>query len=189
MKKSLIIIIACVSILIIVSLIIFFSNRYSMQKLPDSSNSQFEVILTNNIMKIFDKNTKRGGTCEIDTDKYGYLINGSNKVTYVNINKNERAVYVAENNSLSKNLKPVEIYSIFESFLYLKNIKLPYNIVAISCDYISGGLDNHLEMVTAIRLSEFQELYSNTDLKGLNSSDAAKKLADKWIKQTGYVKK
>ena len=72
---------------------------------------------------------------------------------------------------------------------YLKNIKLPYNIVAISCDYISGGLDNHLEMVTAIRLSEFQELYSNTDLKGLNSSDAAKKLADKWIKQTGYVKK
>ena len=37
--------------------------------------------------------------------------------------------------------------------------------------------------------NEFDELYNETEVMGLTEEQAAKILADKWIKKTGFVKK
>ena len=171
-------------ILLSIFLIAFFRVRFFVDK-----RSKPDVKLTKNIMNIFKKNTKRGGTCEILTDKFGSLIDTNNKVVYEDIKEDERVIFVCESGSFSKNLETVEIYSVFESYLFLERNELPYHVIAIVCEYTNGGLDNYTENLTVIRISEFQELYKNTDLTGLNNSELAKKLAEKWIQQTGYLKK
>lgn len=182
-----------ISILIAIVLFVMYRviDMFSPHIIPSNTHnniSQYEKKLTNSIGEIFVKNTKRDVSCEFIHGKFAYEID-SNKINYENINKDERALSVYVYGSYLQNLKPVEIYSVFESFMFLRNEELSYKIVAISCVYTSGGIDNTLEIVTALRLSEFQELCKNTDINGLSNSKAAKKLAEKWIKQTGYVKK
>lgn len=91
--------------------------------------------------------------------------------------------------SFNKNLEPIQIYGIFDCFLYLREKDIPFELYGICWVYTSGGVSNSYSQKTLITKTEFDELYNTTDLINLSDEQSAKVLADKWIEQTGFIKK
>ena len=86
--------------------------------------------------------------------------------------------------------RPVEIQALFHFFLYISNAEIPFNIIGMQWIYSGGGLFGSPYNTANISYAEFEELLSRTNLSfRLTRSGKAKKLARKWIKETGYVKR
>ena len=170
MKK---IIFICVSlIVVIVSWFIYFRH------LPNKDNSTIsDAQLQSNINAIARKHTNMFAKCEID-EKYDKYIS----------NSNQRVIGIGGAQSIYINTEPDEIYGIFECWMFLKDKKLPYDVVAIYWNYNKGGLDNTNEQETTITKSEFKDLHNRVDISDLDREKAANTLADAWIAETGYIK-
>jgi len=82
--------------------------------------------------------------------------------------------------------KPIELYSIFESFLYLKDRALPYNVVAIVCISQSGKWFDANSTTVIITTKEFENLYNSIDSKNKSNSNIAKELSDVWMNNNSY---
>ncbi len=169
MKKAVII---CISfVLIIILWFIYF--RY----LPNQDNSTIsEAQLKSNINSIARKYSNMFTRCIIK-EKDEYITND-----------NQRAIDIYGAASIFINTEPSEIYGIFECWMFLKDKKLPYDVVAICWSYNSGGLDNTLTQYTTITKSEFEDIYNRVNVSGLDREQAARKIADVWMSETGYVK-
>ena len=92
-------------------------------------------------------------------------------------------------NLWSRTRSPVEVQAMFHLFLYLKDRDVPYPVVGMFWFYSSGGTFNYTYQCTSISTEQFEDLLSRTNLSlSLTRTARAKKLARKWIKETGYVK-
>jgi len=149
-----------------------------------------EIQLKSNITSIARKNTKDiFSLCKILTNQQKLKVAKSNYEFFKNMKNTERIIYLrGGDGAFTKNHQPIQIYGIFESWLFIQNKKLPYDVIAISWVYTSGGIDNNNGQITTITKPEFDELYNSNDTNGLTNEQGARILAQKWIEKTGYIK-
>ena len=147
----------------------------------ESSLSQSQ--LKNNINNIASKHTNLYARCEIwDKNRF------KNNVLTNDMTEKQRIISINGGDGLLKNYQPVQVYGIFESWLFIFNKNLPYEVISIRWGYTSGGMDNTNVQTTIVTKFEFAELYNSTDISNLSNEQAVNKLADKWMEKTLYFK-
>ena len=164
--------------------------------LPSQNDTKIsELQLKSSVNAIAKKYTNIYATCEILTSKEKLMLGGKNiesrkdRDVFDNMSKDERIIYFRGGEGLEKKTEPIQIYAIFECWLFVQEKTLPYDIIAVAWPYTSGGMDNTNDQMTIITKGEFEEIFNESSVFNLSPEQAAHILADKWIIKTGYVKK
>lgn len=185
------------SIIIMIIVVVFIGNYERMiayNALPKYSTLTEEQI-KKNVSIIGEKYTNKNVNCSISSN-LNHLISTQEVIDYGSVlippqelEGNRKIIFLeGDNSSFKKNLKPIQIYGIFDCFLYLKEKSIPFELYGICWVYTSGGISNSYSQKTLIRKTEFDELYNTTNFVGLTDEQVVKVLADKWIEQTEYIK-
>lgn len=151
--------------------------------MPIPKGSSIRWIVTNKI-----SNIARGysnifsSSIFLPKDDMDWFINANNynKKHFSNLKSNDEIIYIDFHKTTFKESEPVELYAVFESFLYLRGKELPYNIVAIGCEHMGGVWS------FAITTEDFEELYSPLKVKTDKRSEIAKELAKVWVEKNFY---
>ena len=122
----------------------------------------------------------------IDKDNMNWLIHNSNynRKHLSNLGVNDEIIYMhfhADFFNQPLNLSnPNELFAVFESFLFLKEQTLEYNIAAITCGHVTGV------WYITITKDDFERLYNSLDVKSDKRSEVAKQLAEIWAEENFY---
>ena len=185
---------------IVFLIVILIINIFVIKKLFLSANTRLKSIevfqvteeqLKNNVDSIAKRYSNKYAKSSLlkNSEAKIYLFK-SHENSELEMSDAERIVFIDGGSPwFTRDFSNREIYGIFETHMYLSNKVTPYNLKGVAWHYCSGGIDNSNYSVSLITTEEFEKLRSNTDLLGLNNEEAAKKMADIWIKQVGYVKK
>jgi len=186
------------SIIIIIIFVMFIGNYEKW--IAYNNLSRYSSLTEEQIIKsmsiIARKYTNKNVNCSISSDA-NHLIStqevidyGSVQIPPQELESNKKIIFLeGDDSSFNKNFEPIQIYGMFDCLLYLKEKNIPFELYGICWVYTSGGISNSYSQKTLITKTEFDKLYNTTDLIGLTDKQAAKILADKWIEQTGFVKK
>ncbi len=183
MKSRKMVICIIITALAILVWLVYF--RY----IPSQENVNISHIqLKSNINRIAKSYTNIFANCEIWDVNDKLRFTKDNISVIDNMNEDQRIISIGGGDDITENSSFKEIYGIFESWLFVKDKKIPYDVIAICWSYTSGGIYTTTDKTTIITKSEFELIYENTDTARLNRKQAAQALANKWIKETGYVK-
>lgn len=184
--------------LIIITLILAgnYEKWIAYYHLPkESALTESQVIKNVNI--IARKYTNKNAECNITSD-LNYLISAQelteygedNNISPRKLENGKKIIFLqGDESGFNKNLNPTQVYGMFDCLLFLRKNTIPFELYGICWVYTAGGMDNCYSQKTIITKSEFDELYNSTNITGLTEQQAAKALGDKWIEQSGYVKK
>ena len=116
--------------------------------------------------------------------KYGNIYS---QVELSEHNTKELAIYLYQ--SIAKSEEPIEIYSIFESYLILKELDKLENIDSIYCSLTDTFIieSGFWEMVRVTK-EEFYELYNNLSSSQQQSDEVAQELSSMWINDNYYYR-
>ena len=104
------------------------------------------------------------------------------------LEENQRIMYISGGDLAYGSDDPIEVYGIFNCYLFLDNQAYDIDIVAIAWHYSSGGWNNNRYQITSITPEVFQDLYNRVDIAGLTLEEAAERLGNQWIQETGFEK-
>ena len=177
-RKKIAFIVLSVCALFTVSLIII-----NIIPIPRSYNMRW--VLTHKISNIARKHSSVLSHSKfIDKDNMNWLIQDSNynRKHLSNLGENDEVIYIKFYKSVLKSPEPDELYTIFESFLFIKEQTLSYNIVAIA----SGNLGGVWHVT--ITKEDFERLYAFLDANARagKRSEIAKQLAEMWAYENFY---
>ena len=151
-----------------------------------------EMQLLSNVNAIARNHDKKMPCFEVLSSKSKLrVVREDNQDFFENMTEDQRILYTTGTRSIFRNMNPDEVCGIFEIWLFVQNKKTPYEVIAVSWIYTSGGIDNTNSQITTITKPEFEKIYvENTqDIIGLDNAHAAEILMKAWIAETGYVKK
>ena len=126
--------------------------------------------------------------CEIWDEDDKWRFEDDNIPIIDNMNENQLILYISGGDSIYEDMSFREVYGIFESWLFVKDKKMSYEVIAICWSYSIKGIFTADGRTTIITKPEFEAIYGKTDISGLTREQAAKALAHKWIEETGYTK-
>ncbi len=178
-------------ILIIVLGYIFIPKIYNLWLSPKKQLSNEEI--KTNVTKIFENTTRFVVYCNVDDYSQRKLYDAQDYYSKYIENMNTDEFVLSASNSgtlLKREFEPKEITAAFKCFLYLKGKELPKKLIGISTHFDTGGFGNTGVTSAFIPITDFEEIYSKnkSELAKLSINKAAKKVAEIWIKKTGYVK-
>ena len=104
------------------------------------------------------------------------------------VNSNSKYLLLTGGTVFKGNMRPLEVYGIFECHLFFAERNLPLEIAAIAWEYSSGGIDNSRYQRTTITTEVFSDLYARCNVDGMSRRKAARVLGDQWMMEIGYVK-
>ena len=121
----------------------------------------------------------------VNKNNMDWLIQDSNynRKYLSELGENDDVIYIAFCLDVRKPSPPVELYAIFESFLFLREQKLSYNVAAIAYGRRGGGL------LVTITWEELERLYDLLDSEKDNRSETAKELAHMWADENLYSRR
>lgn len=174
-------------IIIAISVVVLWWNIY-YRYIPSKPGAALsESQLKSNLNSIARRYTDSTAHCTV------YGINDNNRLIKDKELKitDENQKYISFNGGepWKRDTSPREVYALFEMYLYLENKKVPYDIIRLQWYYASIALSGEELQCARVTKIEFEELYGRVNVLGLNNEEAAKVLADKWIAETGFVKK
>ena len=116
--------------------------------------------------------------------KYGNLYSQAELSEH---NTKELAIYLYQ--SIAKSEEPIEIYSIFESYLILKELDKLENIDSIYCSLTDTVvIESGFWIRATITKEEFYELYNNLSLSQQQSDEVAMELSSMWMDNNYYYR-
>lgn len=141
----------------------------------DKNEVEFsEKLILDEVNRIIRSYGKNSSHSEILTKSNASLMiqhAGINKLEWSGIDENDRILFLNFQGKPSKNHLPIEIYAVFESFLFLNQHPLPYHIAAISCNYQSGEIFDADSVFVTIITKQFQSLYESIEKRVRESPD------------------
>jgi len=146
------------------------SSKMTNYYYPSTSTA----VLGKQIIKKLNENIK----------KYGNLYS---KVEFSDYNTKELRILLYQ--SIAKSEEPIEIYSIFESYLILNELDKLENIDSIYCSLTDTFIieSGFWETVTVTK-EEFYELYNNLSLTQQQSDEVARELSSMWMNNNYYYR-
>ena len=105
-----------------------------------------------------------------------------------NMTEGQIIISIGGGDSVYRDISNNEIYGIFECWLFVKEKKLPFEVIAICWSYSTEGAYTTTDRTTTISRSEFDWIFQNTNIDNMDVKNAAKALGDNWIEFTGYSK-
>jgi hypothetical protein len=171
----------------LVALLIFLI--LSFVPIPKSLNmpSWFVTTRINNILRKYGKYTSHCSVAKKEKLDWCIKTTNENRQNLSNMGSNDVVMDLSFKGWWGLNYsKPIELYSIFESFLYLKDRALPYNVVAVVCISQSGKWFDANSTTVIITTKEFENLYNSIDSKNKSNSNIAKELSDVWMNNNSY---
>lgn len=177
-------------VLTLLTILIIFVVLFFFQSCSTKSKDEelLDIMVVDQINSIVRTYANSSSSELLSKANANFIINSTNinRTELTKMNENDRILFLDFKGNKTKNHLPIEIYAIFESFLFLKEHSLPYTIVAVACNYQSGEAFDADSTLITITTNEFENLYDSIDIKTGNRSKIAKKLADKWVEIMFY---
>ncbi len=171
---------------IVVFILCFALIRY----LPIPKNANMPMwFLETRISDIVRGYGKISSTCSfIQQDELSWCIEATNKnrKKLSDLNEDQGILYIEFKGKPQEYNKPIEIYAIFEAFLYLNKRTTPKEIVAITCISESGEYFDANSTTITITTEEFKSLYNSIDVSNRNNEVIANELATIWANKNFY---